>query len=217
MELGLCNKSTQAPPETGKRFKNAVLKPSSYSPRESKPSFFLFSFALRLCGLCIQFCLGIFMLPEWMSWNLKNRNEVLNESTMFSLAILEICVGDLCLAGSRSTGFHPSITDCQRWVCSWLVFAGSTPHPHPHAPAWSEQGYSPPKGQKKTDRGRLVSSSSTWWEIHGCSSAYWLLLSRQRSESIPRCKGRELTQLPSLQDLRLPLTLQGLLKCLPSK
>lgn len=116
-----------------------------------------------------------------MSWNLKNRNEVWNESTLFLLEILEICVGGLCLAGSRSIGFHPSITDCQRWGCSWPVFARS--NPHPHAPAWSEQGCSPPKGQRKTDRGRLVSSSSTWWEIHGCCSAYWPLLSRQKSES----------------------------------
>lgn len=144
----------------------------------------------------MQFFLGIFILLEWMSWNLKNRNEVWNESTLFLLEILVICVGDLCLAGSRSTGFHPS---AHHWLSEMRVLMTSVCrfHPPPPCTCLERARMQASKGTEE-DRGRLVSSSSMWWEIHGCCSAYWHLLSRQRSESIPRCKGRELTQLPSL-------------------
>lgn len=117
MELGLCNKSTQAPPGTGKCFKNAVLKPSSYSPENYNH----LSFSSPLPQDSVVYTYSFAwesLLLEWMSWNLKNRNEVWNESTLFLLEILVICAGDLCLAGSRSIHFYLSITDCQRWGCS---------------------------------------------------------------------------------------------------
>lgn len=146
--------------------------------------------------------MNVMKLKEW-KWSLEPKHTVL----------LEILVIAALLGQGSQVMFSPPSIHHQLSEMRVLVSAGS-----PHTPVWRKQGRILPKGQRKTETGTgWQSTLSMWWEIHGCCSLYWLLLSRQRSKSIPRSKGSTLAKPLTLQDSRRLLTMPGLLKCLPGR
>lgn len=86
-------------------------------------------FATRLCVLCIQFWLGIFMLPELISWNLNNRRKYETRAPCF-IWDADDSGGDCHLVGLGSQiMFHlVSIISCPETRLLLTKVCRFTPH-----------------------------------------------------------------------------------------